>query len=281
MQARQGVQGAGDGRGQARGLHALVERHEVGGVHVAEDLLAQLLVGHVGLEQGEQRAHRAGHEAHVGNLERAQRLGQQRDDLNLAGHVLAADKLHAELGELARLAAQGALLAHHGGLVAQAGRKVGGAEALGGEARDGQREIRAQHEQAVVEVKELEGRALDAAGTLQHAAVFQQRRLDRDVAVRVEAGPHRVANLLARASLLRQNVPKAPRRADDHVLPPIAVNGRNDTARPLRHDFRNHFSTLKCHRRPLYQTKVIAPWTYIWCTRMRHDARNGIRLTHP
>lgn len=53
MQARQLVQGARHGTWQGRGVHGLVERHEVRGVHLREDLLAQRCVRDVGLEQGE------------------------------------------------------------------------------------------------------------------------------------------------------------------------------------------------------------------------------------
>ncbi len=69
VQARQLVEGAGDRRGQAGGVDGLIERHEVRGVHLGEDLLAQGLVGNVCLEQGQKRPHRADDDADVGNLE--------------------------------------------------------------------------------------------------------------------------------------------------------------------------------------------------------------------
>lgn len=162
------------------------------------------------------------------HLEGAQRLGEQRHDLDLGVRLGPADELHAKLGELARLSAKGALLAHDGRLVAQARGEVCPTQALGGEAGDGQREVGAQHEQAVVGVEQLERRALDAAGALEHGAILEQRGLHRHVAVGVEARADLVANGLAGARLPRQDVPEAPGRAYDHgvllvsvLLPPL------------------------------------------------------------
>ena len=78
-------------------------------------------------------------------------------DLRLGGGSLLGDKLHPELRELAGLAAQARLLANHRGAVAQARRQVSCPQTPGNEARHGKREVRAEHEQRLIGVKELEG----------------------------------------------------------------------------------------------------------------------------
>ena len=110
---------------------------------VAKHLVAELVRGAHGVEQGHERPHGAADDPPALHAQRAQHLAEQGQHLDLARDVLATDKLHAQLSELTGLAAQGGLLAHDGRLVAQAHGHLAHAVALGRHAGDGQREVRA------------------------------------------------------------------------------------------------------------------------------------------
>ena len=250
------MQGARDGARQASGLDALVKRDEVALVHVGEHLLAKGLIRDIRLEERQQRADGASDDAHVRDLEGGERVRHERNDLDLARDILPADELDAELRELARLAAEGALLSNDRRLVAQARRKALSRQALGGEARDGKREVRAQHEEAIVRVEELERRPLDAAGSFEHGAVLKQRGLHGHVSLGIKAGTHRVTNGLTGACLLRQNVPKSSGRSYDHVLLPLASRTNEHVIGGRRHPLRKQIqiSWRRVYRSPISPT---------------------------
>ena len=94
---------------------------------------------------------------HAGTSSVERGLGEQTHDLGLRGGAVHGHELHAQLRELARLAAQARLLPDDRRAVAQARREVPRRDAAGDEACHGQREVGTEHEQRLVGVEELEG----------------------------------------------------------------------------------------------------------------------------
>ena len=193
-------------------------------MHQGERLLAEARAGRAGVEQALERRDRAQHDTPRRYVERAERLGEKVHDLVLGGGAVTAHKLHAQLGELARLALERGLLAHDGCLVAEAHGQAVWAHARGDHARDGQREVRAQREEAAVHVEELERQALDAARALECVTRLQERRLHRKVPMRREDLAHGAGDALARERLLRKDVTEPTWCACYHACPsPLLV----------------------------------------------------------
>ena len=233
------MQGAGGRRlERRRGVDELVEAHQVGVVHERKDLGGELGArAAVGKKRG-QRRDGAEDEAPRGNLEGGQRLGEQANDLDLGGSAVGAHELNAELRELAGLAAQRLLLAHHRRIVAEARRELLGADVTRDEARDRQGKVRAKHEEVAVGIEELERRVLDAPAALEGGAVLEQRGLDGQVAMLGEAIPHGSGDALAGERLLGKDVTEASGGACNHVRVP-SLAGIMPWLRC------GHFSTLK------------------------------------
>ena len=169
-----------------------------------------------------QRRHGAEDEAPRGDLEGLHDLCEQAHDLDLGGGAVGAHELDAELGELARLAAQRLLLAHDRRIVAEAGGKLLVADVPRDQARNGQREVGAEHEEVAVGVEELERGVLDPAAALERGAVLEQGRLDGQVAMVDEAVPHGRADALTGERLLGKNIAEASGGACNHVRFPSA-----------------------------------------------------------
>ena len=209
-QARELADGALDRRALGALGHAGVEPHKIVGVHKGERIGGEFAVA-AALEEFLERAHAAADDLDLGQLERADRLEHERHELHVGRGTALADQLKAELRELARAAGAALALAHDRGLVAQAQRQVGRLHARGHQANDRERVVGPHHEQTPVVVKELERRVGNAAALLERALVFQKRRLDGQVMVLPQAALHRQRDLLARLSLLGQDVAESPR----------------------------------------------------------------------
>ena len=151
VQARHLVQGAPlSVREPLRGVHVLVEGDEVGLVDVAEHAPGELVGDVAGGQQRGQRADRPADDPPVGDVQPGEDLGEELDHLGLRALAAAAHELDAELGELARLPLERGLLAHHGSGVPEAAGQLVARDPRCHQARDGQREVGAQHQQAAV-----------------------------------------------------------------------------------------------------------------------------------
>ena len=198
------------GLGFATRHHARIQVNKIIGVNHAQGVGGKRRVAHL-CEQRLEGANASAHDLGISKPQGANGARHQRDHLDVARGVTFADKLEAQLRKLARTAGAAHLLTHDRGLIAQTERQIGRAHARGDQTHDGKRVVGAHHKQAAVVIKELERGIGNAAALLEGAFVLEQRGFDRKVMMGTEAIPHRLRDLLARLSLLGQDVSESPR----------------------------------------------------------------------
>ncbi len=106
-------------------------------MHEGEDPLGLCAGDAGGADGGRERAHGAADDGAAREAHGPEGLHEYAHDLRLGLPVGCAHELHAQLGELAGLAGEASLLAHHGGGVAQARREVALPHPAGDEPGDG------------------------------------------------------------------------------------------------------------------------------------------------
>ena len=209
-QARQLADGSLHGIGLAACHHASVQVHKIICVNHTQGVLGQRCVAHM-CKKRFKRTDAAAYNPGICKTQSTNGTCHQRNHLDIACGVPFADKLETQLRKLTGATSATHLLAHDRSLIAQAKRQVGRAHARRDQANDGKRVVGTHHEQAAIVIKQLERGVRDAAALLERALVLEQRRFDRKVMMSTKAVPHRLCDLLARLSLLGQNVPESPR----------------------------------------------------------------------
>jgi hypothetical protein len=150
---------------------------------------------------------------------RTERAVHERDDLGIGRGAVHADQLDTDLGELAGFAPQGNALAVYVRGVADAERAGDAREARGHDASDRQGHLGAQGQKCAVGVDEPERHALErrARARLERRAVLDGRRVDRQVAPRVEHALHRRDERSTLACLLEERVSEPSWRRRPHA----------------------------------------------------------------
>ena len=179
-------------------------------MHHTKGVFCQRRVTHV-CKQRLEGANASAHDLSISKPQSANGTCHQRDHLDVARSVAFADKLETQLRKLTGAAGTAHLLAHDRSLIAQAKRQIGRAHARRDQAYDGKRVVGAHHEQAAVIIEQLERRVRDATALFERTLILENRSLDRKIMVLLKAALHRLCDLLARLSLLGQNVPESPR----------------------------------------------------------------------
>ena len=209
-QARQLADGSLHGIGLAACHHASVQVHKIICVNHTQGVLGQRCVAHM-CKKRFKRTDAATYNPGIGKAQSTNGACHQRNHLDIARGVPFADKLETQLRKLTGAASATHLLAHDRSLIAQAKRQIGRAHARRDQANDGKRIVGSHYEQAAIVIKQLERGVRNAATLLERALVLEQRRFDWKVMMSTKAVPHRLCDLLARLSLLGQNVPESPR----------------------------------------------------------------------
>ena len=220
----------GDGlavRGLDAGFSAQgVHRDHVGLVKGAQHLVAPHVIIACRADERVEHADGADGNREVAHAGCRERLHAHAQHLGIGDEARAPDELDAELRELPLLAIRGRALREDRLAIVEAKRARLIAQARRREARNGNGNVRAQDDEVAVAVKEakrrlgarreLRGRVVETSGSVEHGGKFDGRRLDGQVAPKLEPGAHGVARRTSPSRLGGQHIAKTAWRLGNH-----------------------------------------------------------------